>query len=190
MNEQCLPPHIHMYSAPSAAVLIRLGFESRKDRHCQSVNGTKTTGLLHREVVNYGTLVFTSVLRFNRHKDCLALNGEEVALENIDRSKSSNSQLSNILEERRVKQVQLFNMKAPGSNLKVTVLGAKGVGKSAITVRYLTRRFIGEYSSGLDVMGPLSNGLALLQGVVDRLTQIPNTNLQYMPEVNNPKIAD
>ncbi|GFN90086.1 ras-like protein family member 11b [Plakobranchus ocellatus] len=41
-------------------------------------------------------------------------------------------------------------MKALGSNLRVTVLGAKGVGKSAITVRYLTKRFIGEYSSGLE----------------------------------------
>lgn len=36
-------------------------------------------------------------------------------------------------------------------NMRIHVLGAKGVGKSAITVRYLTKRFIGEYSSGLDI---------------------------------------
>ena len=34
-------------------------------------------------------------------------------------------------------------------NMRINVLGARGVGKSAIAVRYLTKRFIGEYSSGL-----------------------------------------
>ncbi|KAI8791408.1 ras-related and estrogen-regulated growth inhibitor-like protein [Biomphalaria glabrata] len=42
-------------------------------------------------------------------------------------------------------------MKSLSGNLRINVLGAKGVGKSAITVRYLTKRFIGEYSSGLDI---------------------------------------
>ncbi|XP_012938619.1 ras-related and estrogen-regulated growth inhibitor [Aplysia californica] len=42
-------------------------------------------------------------------------------------------------------------MKAATMNLRINVLGARGVGKSAIAVRYLTKRFIGEYSSGLDI---------------------------------------
>ncbi|CAL1528944.1 unnamed protein product [Lymnaea stagnalis] len=42
-------------------------------------------------------------------------------------------------------------MKTLCASLRINVLGSKGVGKSAITVRYLTRRFIGEYSSGLDI---------------------------------------
>ncbi|XP_059139381.1 ras-related and estrogen-regulated growth inhibitor-like protein [Physella acuta] len=42
-------------------------------------------------------------------------------------------------------------MKTTYANLRINILGAKGVGKSAITVRYLTKRFIGEYSSGLDI---------------------------------------
>ncbi|BFZ10135.1 hypothetical protein BsWGS_13174 [Bradybaena similaris] len=42
-------------------------------------------------------------------------------------------------------------MKTEYANLRISVLGAKGVGKSAVTVRYLTKRFIGEYSSGLDI---------------------------------------
>ncbi|KAL8599142.1 hypothetical protein ACOMHN_007858 [Nucella lapillus] len=41
-------------------------------------------------------------------------------------------------------------MKTATSCLKVVVLGAPRVGKSAVTVRFLTRRFIGEYSSGMD----------------------------------------
>ncbi|GFY46272.1 hypothetical protein TNIN_468581 [Trichonephila inaurata madagascariensis] len=39
-----------------------------------------------------------------------------------------------------------------GSRLKVLVLGARGVGKSAVTVRYLTRRYIGEYSSSSEFL--------------------------------------
>ncbi|XP_076444546.1 ras-related and estrogen-regulated growth inhibitor-like [Babylonia areolata] len=41
-------------------------------------------------------------------------------------------------------------MKAATSCLKVVILGAPQVGKSAVTVRFLTKRFIGEYSSGTD----------------------------------------
>ncbi|XP_059468864.1 ras-related and estrogen-regulated growth inhibitor-like [Neocloeon triangulifer] len=37
------------------------------------------------------------------------------------------------------------------SRIKVVVLGTNGVGKSAVTVRYLTKRYIGEYSSGKDM---------------------------------------
>nr|XP_033806760.1 ras-related and estrogen-regulated growth inhibitor-like protein [Geotrypetes seraphini] len=33
------------------------------------------------------------------------------------------------------------------NELKLAVLGSKGTGKSALTVRYLTQRFIGEYAS-------------------------------------------
>ncbi|XP_051977083.1 ras-related and estrogen-regulated growth inhibitor-like protein [Xyrauchen texanus] len=33
------------------------------------------------------------------------------------------------------------------NDIKVTVLGSEGVGKSALIVRFLTRRFIGEYAS-------------------------------------------
>ncbi|KAG8181217.1 hypothetical protein JTE90_002899 [Oedothorax gibbosus] len=39
-----------------------------------------------------------------------------------------------------------------GSRLKVLVLGARGVGKSAVTVRYLTRRYIGEYNSSSEFL--------------------------------------
>ncbi|XP_042903538.1 ras-related and estrogen-regulated growth inhibitor-like protein [Parasteatoda tepidariorum] len=37
-----------------------------------------------------------------------------------------------------------------GTRLKILVTGAEGVGKSAVTVRYLTRRYIGEYSSNTE----------------------------------------
>jgi len=37
-----------------------------------------------------------------------------------------------------------------GVNINLAVLGGKGCGKSALTVRYLTRRFIGEYDSEKD----------------------------------------
>ncbi|KAH9525596.1 hypothetical protein Btru_001786 [Bulinus truncatus] len=47
--------------------------------------------------------------------------------------------------------VMMTAMKSLSGSLRINVLGAKGVGKSAITVRYLTKRFIGEYSSGLDI---------------------------------------
>ncbi|KAF8791940.1 ras-related and estrogen-regulated growth inhibitor-like protein [Argiope bruennichi] len=39
-----------------------------------------------------------------------------------------------------------------GSRLKVLILGARGVGKSAVTVRYLTKRYIGEYSSSTEFL--------------------------------------
>ncbi|XP_076348896.1 ras-related and estrogen-regulated growth inhibitor-like protein isoform X1 [Tachypleus tridentatus] len=38
------------------------------------------------------------------------------------------------------------------SCLRVVVLGARKVGKSAVTVRYLTKRYIGEYSSSRDLL--------------------------------------
>jgi len=38
-----------------------------------------------------------------------------------------------------------------GLSLNLAVVGSKGAGKSAITVRFLTRRFIGEYASQADV---------------------------------------
>ncbi|KAK7480719.1 hypothetical protein BaRGS_00028087 [Batillaria attramentaria] len=41
-------------------------------------------------------------------------------------------------------------MKTTASCLKVVVFGGPQVGKSAVTVRFLTKRFIGEYSSGTD----------------------------------------
>lgn len=37
--------------------------------------------------------------------------------------------------------------KPNGSTLHVTVMGSSQVGKSALAVRYLTKRFIGEYRS-------------------------------------------
>nr|XP_014354048.1 PREDICTED: ras-related and estrogen-regulated growth inhibitor-like protein [Latimeria chalumnae] len=36
------------------------------------------------------------------------------------------------------------------NDLKLTVLGTEGAGKSALVVRFLTRRFIGEYASNSD----------------------------------------
>lgn len=38
-----------------------------------------------------------------------------------------------------------------GATINMAVVGAKGSGKSALTVRFLTRRFIGEYDSQADV---------------------------------------
>ena len=37
--------------------------------------------------------------------------------------------------------------KPSGSTLHITVMGSSQVGKSALAVRYLTKRFIGEYRS-------------------------------------------
>ncbi|XP_025098423.1 ras-like protein family member 11B [Pomacea canaliculata] len=39
-------------------------------------------------------------------------------------------------------------MKTTTSGLKIVILGASKVGKSAVAVRFLTKRFIGEYCSG------------------------------------------
>lgn len=38
------------------------------------------------------------------------------------------------------------------SSLRVVVLGAEKTGKSAVTVRFLTKRFIGEYNSNIDLL--------------------------------------
>ncbi|XP_046734452.1 ras-related and estrogen-regulated growth inhibitor-like protein [Diprion similis] len=38
------------------------------------------------------------------------------------------------------------------SRVRIAVLGSSNVGKSALTVRYLTRRFIGEYRSNTDLL--------------------------------------
>ncbi|XP_012259829.1 ras-related and estrogen-regulated growth inhibitor-like protein [Athalia rosae] len=38
------------------------------------------------------------------------------------------------------------------SRVRIVVLGSSNVGKSALTVRYLTRRFIGEYRSNTDLL--------------------------------------
>lgn len=43
-------------------------------------------------------------------------------------------------------------MKNGMTSLRVVVLGASNVGKSAVTVRFLTRRFIGEYNSNIDLL--------------------------------------
>lgn len=42
--------------------------------------------------------------------------------------------------------------KSPVPRVRIAVLGNLNVGKSALTVRYLTRRFIGEYSSKTDLL--------------------------------------
>lgn len=42
--------------------------------------------------------------------------------------------------------------KSPVPRVRIAVLGDVHVGKSALTVRYLTRRFIGEYSSKTDLL--------------------------------------
>ncbi|OWF47511.1 ras-related and estrogen-regulated growth inhibitor-like [Mizuhopecten yessoensis] len=39
-----------------------------------------------------------------------------------------------------------------GKDINIIVVGGPGVGKTAITVRYLTRRFIGDYDSGGEAM--------------------------------------
>ncbi|KAI5733081.1 hypothetical protein M8J76_007442 [Diaphorina citri] len=38
------------------------------------------------------------------------------------------------------------------NKIKLVVMGASRVGKSAVTVRYLTKRYIGEYSSSTDMI--------------------------------------
>ncbi|KAG5882473.1 hypothetical protein JTB14_004600 [Gonioctena quinquepunctata] len=38
------------------------------------------------------------------------------------------------------------------NKIRVVVLGSSRVGKSAVTVRYLTKRYIGEYSSTSDFL--------------------------------------
>lgn len=43
-------------------------------------------------------------------------------------------------------------MQKISTSLRVIVLGAQEVGKSAVTVRFLTQRFIGEYSSQKDLL--------------------------------------
>ncbi|XP_021001631.1 ras-related and estrogen-regulated growth inhibitor-like protein [Parasteatoda tepidariorum] len=42
--------------------------------------------------------------------------------------------------------------KSPPPCIRILVLGAQEVGKSAVTVRFLTQRFIGEYSSQKDLL--------------------------------------
>ncbi|XP_076466185.1 ras-related and estrogen-regulated growth inhibitor-like [Babylonia areolata] len=46
-----------------------------------------------------------------------------------------------------LRKIQSFNKNRV---FRVVVLGQKGVGKSALTVRFLTRRFIGDYDSSLE----------------------------------------
>ncbi|XP_074594948.1 ras-related and estrogen-regulated growth inhibitor-like protein [Brevipalpus obovatus] len=38
------------------------------------------------------------------------------------------------------------------SKIKLLVLGSRGVGKSAVVVRFLTKRYIGEYQSNIDIL--------------------------------------
>ncbi|RWS29248.1 hypothetical protein B4U80_03699 [Leptotrombidium deliense] len=47
-------------------------------------------------------------------------------------------------------KVTLKRKKSSLSEIKITVLGDKNVGKSAIVVRFLTKRFIIEYEHGID----------------------------------------
>lgn len=49
--------------------------------------------------------------------------------------------------------------------VRIAVLGHRNVGKSALTVRYLTRRFIGEYSSKTDLL--YRQTVALDSGLLD-----------------------
>ncbi|XP_037957897.1 ras-related and estrogen-regulated growth inhibitor-like protein [Teleopsis dalmanni] len=51
--------------------------------------------------------------------------------------------------------------KSPTSRVRLAVIGSGGVGKSALTVRYLTGRFIGEYRSNTDL---LYNKIIKLEG--------------------------
>ena len=54
-----------------------------------------------------------------------------------------NNNLSPLQQRRRLRSEERWC----GRPLKVALLGADKVGKSALTVRYLTKRFIGEYRS-------------------------------------------
>lgn len=61
-----------------------------------------------------------------------------------------------------------------GSPIRLLVLGSHGVGKSAITVRYLTRRFIGEYRSQVDIIYRQTvqlDGLTVDLEIIDISTQ-------------------
>jgi len=46
------------------------------------------------------------------------------------------------------------------NNARIVVLGAKGVGKTAIVVRFLTRRFLPEYQSGVETVYHYKEGNA------------------------------
>ncbi|KXJ27464.1 ras-related and estrogen-regulated growth inhibitor isoform X2 [Exaiptasia diaphana] len=50
------------------------------------------------------------------------------------------------MQSRKISQIQQPSIKT----VRIVLLGQEGVGKSALVVRFLTRRFIGEYDSNLE----------------------------------------
>ncbi|KAL1775941.1 ras-related and estrogen-regulated growth inhibitor [Sigmodon hispidus] len=61
-----------------------------------------------------------------------------------------NSALVTFLAINFVSRVPNLNQLLKMSDVKLAVLGGKGTGKSALTVRFLTKRFIGEYASNFE----------------------------------------
>lgn len=80
-------------------------------------------------------------------------------------------------------QIRSITMKNEDKTpLRIVVLGHKNVGKSALTVRYLTRRFIGEYSSQSDLLyrQTLHLDSALLDvEIVDVSSECPVDQVQW-----------
>lgn len=64
--------------------------------------------------------------------------------------------------------------------VRIAVLGINNVGKSALTVRYLTRRFIGEYRSNTDLL--YRQTVALDSGPLDvEIVDISAEKENYFP---------
>ncbi|KAL3883778.1 hypothetical protein ACJMK2_030009 [Sinanodonta woodiana] len=62
-----------------------------------------------------------------------------------------------------------------GRGINIILMGRKGVGKTALTVRYLTKRFIGDYESGVDVLythNAVIDGKHLTLHILDTAGQI------------------
>ncbi|KAK4324095.1 hypothetical protein Pmani_005253 [Petrolisthes manimaculis] len=55
-------------------------------------------------------------------------------------------------QQQQQQQQHLQNQQHTPYRLRIVVLGAEGVGKSALTVRYLTRRYISEYRRAIDLL--------------------------------------
>ncbi|XP_055386561.1 ras-related and estrogen-regulated growth inhibitor-like protein [Condylostylus longicornis] len=90
-------------------------------------------------------------------------------------------QISNIIFEYRNK---LDKMKAGDKNaaplVRLVVLGNVGVGKSALTVRYLTKRFIGEYRSNTDLL--YRQTISLDSGIIEiEIVDISSENENEFP---------
>ncbi|KAK3097231.1 hypothetical protein FSP39_007826 [Pinctada imbricata] len=68
-----------------------------------------------------------------------------------------------------------------GKDINIVVAGMKGVGKSALTVRYLTRRFIGDYDSEMEAVythNTVLDGKSLTVHILDTAWQGDGTEIK------------